>query len=166
MFDVILIPIAAFPGLFFCPESPRWLIAQDRSDEDRAVFAKYHASGDEKATSPTTIRFLFVRRFLHAVGVEGKKINAPSRDARIGLESIKCAGRLCLLLYYACTYPDSASMRGSVGDPNGRPMSTASDNTAIMISQDDLRVTLNRAIAFLVAFKIWLLRVECDGPRV
>jgi hypothetical protein len=38
-------PNCCFPRPLFCSESPRWLISQDRSDEDRAVFAKYHASG-------------------------------------------------------------------------------------------------------------------------
>lgn len=34
-------------GFFFCPESPRWLIAVGRSEEARKFFVEYHAGGDE-----------------------------------------------------------------------------------------------------------------------
>ena len=43
----------AFPSIiqlsfiFFIPESPRWLISKDRSDQALKVLAKYHANGNE-----------------------------------------------------------------------------------------------------------------------
>ncbi|KAI9048825.1 hypothetical protein LZ554_007656 [Drepanopeziza brunnea f. sp. 'monogermtubi'] len=35
--------------IMFFPESPRWLIAQDRREEALAVFTKYHGDGDENS---------------------------------------------------------------------------------------------------------------------
>ncbi|KFY45409.1 hypothetical protein V495_03000 [Pseudogymnoascus sp. VKM F-4514 (FW-929)] len=37
--------------IFWIPESPRWLIAKERSDEALNILAKYHANGDR--TNPT-----------------------------------------------------------------------------------------------------------------
>ncbi|CAF3592852.1 unnamed protein product [Fusarium graminearum] len=36
-------------GLWFLPESPRWLVGQDRHEDARAILIKYHAGGDENS---------------------------------------------------------------------------------------------------------------------
>ncbi|KAF2757649.1 general substrate transporter [Pseudovirgaria hyperparasitica] len=33
-------------GIWFCPESPRWLVAKDRAEEARALLTELHANGD------------------------------------------------------------------------------------------------------------------------
>lgn len=47
-------PIVQLTGYFFLPESPRWLIANDRKDEAHEILARFHAAGD--LTSPLVVR--------------------------------------------------------------------------------------------------------------
>lgn len=42
-------PTIAMIAMMFLPESPRWLIANDRAEEALAIFAKYHGEGDVNA---------------------------------------------------------------------------------------------------------------------
>lgn len=37
--------------IWFCPESPRWLVSRGKVEEARAVMVKYHSS-DGKSTNP------------------------------------------------------------------------------------------------------------------
>lgn len=45
----LVIPVLVLPALFLVPESPRYLMAQDRYEEARNILAKYHAAGDESS---------------------------------------------------------------------------------------------------------------------
>lgn len=42
-------PSIVLLGVWFLPESPRWLIANDRLDDARRILTKYHADGDENS---------------------------------------------------------------------------------------------------------------------
>lgn len=43
----MLCPGIVLSGLYFLPESPRWLVGTDRIDDAKKVLVKYHANGDE-----------------------------------------------------------------------------------------------------------------------
>jgi MFS family permease len=47
-------PLVQLTGYYFLPESPRWLIANDRKEEAHTILAKYHAAGDRN--SPLVVR--------------------------------------------------------------------------------------------------------------
>ncbi|KAL1656355.1 hypothetical protein SLS61_000818 [Didymella pomorum] len=42
----LLLPLIALPGLLTTPESPRWLVSVDRSEQARTILTTYHAGGN------------------------------------------------------------------------------------------------------------------------
>jgi hypothetical protein len=42
-----LLSLIQLIGLYFVPESPRWIVSKNRSDEALASLAKYHGEGDD-----------------------------------------------------------------------------------------------------------------------
>jgi hypothetical protein len=41
-----LVPFLALPGLIMAPQSPRWLVSMDRTEEARQVLTKWHGGDD------------------------------------------------------------------------------------------------------------------------
>lgn len=86
-------------GLYFVPESPRWLISKDRSEEALAFLAKYHAEGDE---NDPLVQFEF-SEIQDALAYE-RSIDRGSWVQNY-LEFARTAGnrkRLFILLWTAC----------------------------------------------------------------
>ncbi|KAG9195800.1 hypothetical protein G6011_00921 [Alternaria panax] len=42
----LLLPLIALPGLLMTPESPRWLVSVDKSEQARTILTTFHAGGD------------------------------------------------------------------------------------------------------------------------
>ena len=62
-------PIIVMCFILFFPESPRWLIVNDRREEALAIFAKYHGDGDEN--SPVVqLQYHEIIEQLHATKTE------------------------------------------------------------------------------------------------
>ncbi|KAG4424079.1 hypothetical protein IFR04_002775 [Cadophora malorum] len=83
-------------GAWFLPESPRWLIARGRTDQARAVLARYHGEGSE--THPIVV--LQINEMLHSI-----KLDASDKswwDYRELVNTHSARRRLICVLGMAC----------------------------------------------------------------
>lgn len=66
------IPFLQFLGVYWVPESPRWLIANNRHEEARNVLAKWHAAGAE--SSPlVAYEMTEIQKAINTERMEGSK---------------------------------------------------------------------------------------------
>ncbi|KAF2164406.1 hypothetical protein M409DRAFT_67913 [Zasmidium cellare ATCC 36951] len=116
-----LMPVIQLCGIWFLPESPRWLISKDREADALNILAKYHANGDASNT--------FVQAEYHEIretiriekqySNQGWKIMAQGRGNRkrlllIGLVAFfsQCSGN-GLVSYYLHDILESVGMTDS-----------------------------------------------------
>ncbi|KAL1854954.1 hypothetical protein VTK73DRAFT_8635 [Phialemonium thermophilum] len=80
-----LVP-SAYQGLlvYFCPESPRWLIAKGRVDQARAILTKYHGEGD-----PTSDVVAFEMQEIQQVLAEEAEANMTWREFFASVPNLK-----------------------------------------------------------------------------
>ncbi|KAL4983599.1 general substrate transporter [Aspergillus falconensis] len=85
----MLCPLIAIPGFLLTPESPRWLVGQNRVEEARKVLADLHANGD--LTAP------FVVQEIHEIqeAIAAEKESAASSSY---LDMVKTPGNRHRLL--------------------------------------------------------------------
>ncbi|RDA95476.1 hypothetical protein CP533_5399 [Ophiocordyceps camponoti-saundersi (nom. inval.)] len=114
-----------FVGLFFCPNSPRWLASRDRWHEALVVLADLHGGGDRRHRSvraqyleiETTLRY---DRETHGTGYRALFRGKVVRRVMLGM-GIQAWSQLCgmnIMMYYIVYVMESAEI--------GSPLLTAS----------------------------------------
>ncbi|KAL4751966.1 hypothetical protein BDW72DRAFT_202695 [Aspergillus terricola var. indicus] len=85
------IPILALPGFVMAPESPRWLVSQERVEEAHAFLIRYHAGGEEN----TPLANFELQEIINSLALE-----ARYRRSSSWLDLLRGRGNLGIVSYY------------------------------------------------------------------
>ncbi|TKX22982.1 lactose permease-like protein 2 [Elsinoe australis] len=158
-----------FVLIWITPESPRWLVAKDRSEEAKAILTKYHADGREN-DSFVDAEFIEIQETIRQEQEQQKQgwdvfLRTPGNRKRLLLIVLTCFFSQCsgngLVSYYLAEILKSVGITSSYNQAlinGGLQLWSFFVATSMALTVDKLgrrKLFLTAAIGMLITFTIW-----------